>query len=595
MIWEGPAAVLVPLAFFVALGVTCWAWGEAVLCRTSRGRASDDEDPATRWATATALGLGVFAQGLFVLGLLDLFDGWILAAYVALGHGLAATAGIWRIAPAVLRRAVPFAAASLPTIALALYPPIGFDATVYHLPYVTSFLEHGGLAFLPELRFPVFPQLAEMAFVPAVLWVGDAGAQLCQTLCLLVGGGVVYAWGRDRGDSVVGTLCAALWFGLPLAVWIGAQAYVDVELALFVAAGAAAFDRKRPDRNSPWLAGVFLGFAAATKYLGLFFLAACGVLAIVQSRRRVAAGLRMAAGSLVVAGPWYLRLVVLTGNPLFPFYPQIFGESDWSQGHRVELTDPAGGVGDAVLSLVTLPWDGVFDRARFHYEAPISPWYLVLLPLLVWILWRSWTQRHKPQEPADQGMRWLVIVGVYALFWLTTQGEIRFWLPALPLLHLPIALALRSRLPKIQRLQVGVAALLLATGWGYGVYKLVELGPQPTTQGSRRAHLSEWVPGFDAIDFLNQLDEPGGVYGLHAERLRHYSDRRFHGDWFGPNRFENIESMATSPNRLQERLHLLGVRFLIVPRSYLDRFGDDDLPRSSFAFGEYEVVPLAVD
>lgn len=563
MIWEGPAAILMPLAFFVGLGLTCWAWGEALLRKLG-----DEEDSEQRWATASALGVGVFAQGLFLLGLLDLYDSWALAAYVALGHAIAATTGIWRSASAVLRRTAPFAAASLPTIAISLYPPIGFDATVYHLPYATSFLELGGLAFLPELRFPVFAQLAEVAFVPAVLWVGDVGAQLCQALCLLIGGGVVYRWGRNRGDANVGRLCAALWFGLPLAVWIGAQAYVDVELALFVAAGAAAVDRKHPDRNRPGLAGVFLGFAAATKYLGLFFLAAFGVLVLLKSRDRIGAGIKMSAGSLAVAGPWYLRLVVLTGNPLFPFYPQIFGESDWSQGHRVELTDVGGGAADAALRLFTLPWDGVFGRERFHFEAPVSPWYLLLVPLLVWAVWSVFLSRRRRVEASvrdqgDIGVRWLIIVGLYGLFWLTTQGEIRFWLPALPLLHLPIALALRCVLPN--RVQAATAALLLAPGLVYGVYKLVDLGPVPLTEDARRAHLSEHVPGYDAIDFLNQLEEPGGVYGLHAERLRHYSERPFVGDWFGPDGFARFEALTKRPEELRRALDRRGIRYLVLP------------------------------
>lgn len=556
MIWEGPAAILVPLAFFVGLGLTCWAWGEAIL-RWSPRWTEDDDDPASRWATAAALGVGVFAQGLFLLGLLNLYDGWVLAAYVALGHVIAATTGVWRSAHAVLRRTAPFAAASLPTIALSLYPPIGFDATVYHLPYATRFLELGGLAFLPELRFPVFPQLAEVAFVPAVLWVGDVGAQLCQALCLLIGGGVVYRWGCERGDVAVGRICAALWFGLPLAVWIGAQAYVDVELALFVAAGAAAVDRKRPG-----LAGIFLGFGAATKYLGLFFLAACGVFVLLRSRGRIAAALKMAAASLVVAGPWYLRLVILTGNPLFPFYPQIFGESDWSQGHRVELTDAPGGVADAALRLVTLPWDGVFGRERFHFEAPLSPWYLLMIPLLVWAVW-DW-RRSRHSERTDAGIPWLVIVGVYGLFWLTTQGEIRFWLPALPLLHLPVALALRRAPPNRTQALATASVLLLAPGIVYGVYKVVDLGPLPLSEDTRRAHLTKHVPGYDAIDFLNQLDEPGGVYGLHAERLRHYSERPFVGDFFGPDRFSSIERLTNRPNDLRRALEEREIRYLIL-------------------------------
>lgn len=612
MIWEGPAAVAVPLAFFVGLGLTSWAWGEALLRAAAAATAATagDDGPGQgrvvgRWALASTLGLGAGSQCVFVLGLLDRLDGPHLAALFVGGHLLAASLRVWRHLAAVLRAAAPFAAASLPTVALALYPPAGFDATVYHLPYATRFLELGGLAFLPELRFPVFPQLAEMAFVPALLVAGDVGAQLCQALCLLLGGGVVYRWARDRsgtaGDKgvihVAGFLSAALWFGLPLAVWIGAQAYVDVELALFVAAGAACLDRGRPG-----LAGVLFGFAAATKYLGLFFCVAAAVLVLTRPRPGVpretsrARDLgRLTLGGLFVAGPWTLRLVVLTGNPVFPFYPRIFGDSAWSQGHRVELADGSW----PLVDLITLPWDAVFDRARFHYEAPLSPWYLVLLPVLL-VLGVGWWRRARVPN-RDLGLDWLGVFLVFALFWLTTQGEIRFWLPALPLLHLPLSLVLARLLrtdPLARRpwLPWTVAALLLAPGWLYGVYKLADLGPLPLDPASRRAHLAERVPGYAAIDFLNHLGahdaqaipdaDPGAghevdaeatVYGLHGERLRHYAigpraTRPYLGDFFGPDRYALVETLlATSadpPAALRSFLRERSVGFLLMPSQH---------------------------
>ncbi|MDA8018482.1 MAG: hypothetical protein MPN21_13655 [Thermoanaerobaculia bacterium] len=583
---EGTLAVVMPLAFLALLALTCWAWGEAVLRRLR-----DDEPPAERWATASALGLGLLGQGIFLLGLVDRLDPWSLAGFWLAGHALAAATGCWRSASETLRPMVPFAAAAAPSIALALYPPVGFDATVYHLPYATRFLELGGLAFLPELRFPVFPQLAEMTFVPALMWAGDVGAQLCQAFSLMVGGGVVFAWGRARCSLAAGRLCAAMWFGLPVAVWIGAQAYVDVELALFVAAGAAAIDRGRPG-----LAGTFLGMAAATKYLGLFFFAA-GALVLLLRRyeaprlRPTSTAVRFSAAGLTVAGPWYARLVVLTGNPLFPFYPQLFGDSDWSQGHRVELAHALDGPAAVLVDLVTLPWDGVFGRARFHFEAPLSPWYLALLPLLLWVLGRRWVRRGTaPSVPVDLGIRWLVVVVAYSAFWLTTQGEIRFWLPALPLLHFSFAAALLQVADRwtgrTRRRSLAVATILLiAPGLLYGTYKLADAGNLPLNRDSRHAYLSDLVPGYEAIAHINRLDvEPGKVYGLHAERLRHYSRRPYLGDFFGPDRFAQIEPLTERPSLLYGTLNDLGVRYFILPSGHPQRHSLEGSPHFAAIF-----------
>lgn len=572
MPWQGVWAVLMPLIFLVILGVTCWAWGAAAL----RLASPRDERPdiAADWALAAAFGLGLVGQGIFLLGLAGrLSSGPLLVLFVC-GHLLAVAVlrRDWLAVGRAAKRSVPFFAASLPTLILALYPPTGFDATVYHLPYATRFLELGGLAFLPELRFPLFPQLAEMTFVPAVLWFGDTAAQLCQALCLVLGGGVVYDWGRRRGDAAVGLLCAALWLGLPLMAWTATSAYVDVELALFVAAGAAAWDRRRFA-----LAGMLLGFAAATKYLGLFFLGAVGVLACSRALRRsddpagrTEAILPFGLAALASAGPWYLRQVVVTGNPLFPFYTQLFGDNAWTtrqdavlraagDGFVASLAERmAGGLG----RLLTLPWDGVFRREVFHFAAPTSPWYLLLVPLLLCTLLVR-------RDRLSGVFHWLWIVAAYALFWLTTLREIRFWLPASPLLHLPLALVLaRSVQPALRcrrRPELALVLLLVLPSWTYGVYKLVELGPLPVSREARADFLDARVSGHAAIRFLNGLEPPAsGVYGYLGERLRHYAEPRFEGDWFGTSHFGVARELLGEPARLETFLRQRSLDHLLM-------------------------------
>ena len=71
---------------------------------------------------------------------------------------------------------------ALPLFVLTLYPPIGFDATVYHLPYARAFVRAGQLEFLADLRFPVFPQVGEMGFVLGLFLSGDLVARASQLL-----------------------------------------------------------------------------------------------------------------------------------------------------------------------------------------------------------------------------------------------------------------------------------------------------------------------------------------------------------------------------------------------------------------------------
>src|SRR5258708_3596442 len=132
--------------------------------------------------------------------------------------------------------------AALPSLALALYPPTGFDALLYHLPAAGRFAASGRIALAPELRFPAFPWLNEVLFAAALRLQDDVPAQLVEGVVHLGTAGLLWEWGRRRFGAWGGGLAAALWLGSPLATWLAASAYVEPLVALFPRAAAAALD-----------------------------------------------------------------------------------------------------------------------------------------------------------------------------------------------------------------------------------------------------------------------------------------------------------------------------------------------------------------
>ncbi|MEM8996732.1 MAG: hypothetical protein AAGF23_18245, partial [Acidobacteriota bacterium] len=175
----------------VLIGLSAWVFGHRVL--GILGVDGDDRSPAL----STALGLGVIAQALFVIGLLGGLRPDVLGLCLIGGHGFCRSSwrAVWSHRPGPWRTwsgaTWGWLAAALPLVVLALYPPTGWDETAYHLPYVRAFLEAGGLVFAEYLRYPVFPQVAEMLFLAAGLLGGDTAAALTQTLALFAAAGVL--------------------------------------------------------------------------------------------------------------------------------------------------------------------------------------------------------------------------------------------------------------------------------------------------------------------------------------------------------------------------------------------------------------------
>src|SRR5207249_189940 len=126
----------------------------------------------TPLALRSTLGLAVAGQVFVVLATVGALRPWTIGALAAVAVAIyiwrdlvpqlgrrarrPATAGEGARAPSVLA----MVAAAL--FVLALYPPIAFDETLYHLPFVRAVAGSGALRFLPDLRFPVFPQLHEL-------------------------------------------------------------------------------------------------------------------------------------------------------------------------------------------------------------------------------------------------------------------------------------------------------------------------------------------------------------------------------------------------------------------------------------------------
>lgn len=574
----------VHLASFAAFGASAWIFGETLLNRLAIGHMRE------RWALAATLGWGLIAQAMFFLGLLRLFERWIVLGLLILGHLICYRT--WRSVRAVdigaRGRLVLGGLIAAPCLAFTLYPPIGFDATVYHLPYARAFVDAGGLEFLPDLRFPVFPQAAEMGFVLGFFLSGEIAAKLSQLLVMLLTAGLLMAWGRLY-DRRAGIWATALWLGNPLIVWLGASAYIDLTLALFVTASFVCWEHwiRDADRRWLWLAGAFCGLAAATKYLGLFFLAALVVMTAVRGLRLAAGGgasrvrvhgiapaIVLGAVALAVLAPWYLRIVYHTGSPLFPFYAPIFGDSEWASLHDQTLpaarsesglgtlfsvaASQGARIAEGLLFLIKVPWTAVFDRGIFHWQAPLSPYYLLLLPLCA------------PIAVLEKRIRWLVLlVALYSLFWLTTVRDLRFLVAAMPVLNVALTAALAGSnllTPVLKRWATPLlAGILLVPGPLYAGYKIRKQGWPPITADQRTAYLARQVDGFEAIARMNELaGRDYTVYTLYGENLRYYADGRFLGDWFGPARYALIEARLDDAEEFVDELADLGACFFLV-------------------------------
>ncbi|HVF58393.1 MAG TPA: hypothetical protein VNJ70_01060 [Thermoanaerobaculia bacterium] len=552
------------LAAWLGLVSTAYVAGRLVL----RGFRLELDGAGERAAMALAVGLGALAEALLLLGLAGQLNLAAVAALAAAVHALGLRT--WREAVAAARRlwrerrrrtlfvAGLAALAAAPLFLAALYPPTAFDETLYHLPYARAFARAGSLPFLPELRYPVFPQLGELLFTGMLLAAGDVATHLVELTAVLAAAALLWSWGRRAASPAAGWLAAAAFLGHPIAAYLAGTAYVEPGLALFGCAAVFAAGRWRETGASQWIAvAAFLAAAAAgTKYLGLFFVGAIGVeVLVVGLRRRSARGvLVFALVALAALAPTYGRIVYHTGNPLFPFFPDLFGGSPWDADQFL------GERGAARLATAArLLWDVVFDRQAVGGLPPYSPVLPLAVPLMVWAA-----------VVLPRTRRWLLYAAAYILL---APTHAHYLFAVVPLLSLALGVAgdhllRRARAAPFRRLATAAVCLLLfLPGWAYAAYRFGRLGAPPVGGAQREAYLARQLPLYPAVVALDRLAGQGyTAYAVHAENMVYFAAGRLLGDWNGPASFARVLAAPGDAEALRRRLRALDVSYLVVPR-----------------------------
>jgi 4-amino-4-deoxy-L-arabinose transferase-like glycosyltransferase len=586
------ALVTTQLAGFAVFAFLCYAAGRLLTRRISFGR------PAESAAAAVTTGLGMLGTFLFLAGLARLLYlitiiatalvivlWWVLTRRPRADERSGAEDPRW-IVPALIV-AFPLLAAFI----LTLYPPIAFDELTYHLPFARLFAAEHAVVFAETLRFPVFPLMAEMHFVSFLLLGHEAGTHLVQFLAAVAV--TILLFSCDPDDRVR-WWAAALWVGNPIVVLFAATAYIDIVLALFVTAAWVLWLRWRELGSHHLLAlsALCAGFAAGTKYLGLFFIGMLIVLtayrsAVLRSARPVVLYLLIALASM---GPWYLRNYALTGNPTFPYLGRIFGKSEWPTAIDRQADRLAGGsylellavrtreVVRDVEKLARLPHELVFYPGREQHPPPLSPWSLFLLPFAAGAALAD--RRLRPLAPFFA----LYVIAVGRL-------EVRFLLPAIPFFCLAAASGLRVLVSSRREIVTIVAtALLAAPGAAYGVMLIRNWNSPPASEQAREAFIDRFVPSAAPIRYLNEAHGSDySVYVCCSPEARYFAEGRFLGDIMGPYSYSATLPKIGNANEMAR----LGADHLLVDRQALAFNPDPVRHAREWSDGRFEIYEIA--
>ncbi len=457
----------------VLLAVGWMSVGHALL----PGDIRRDGNRSAVWASSLALGCGATAVVLTALAMCGLHGRlwcWVVALLSLFGLRRQLARGAVLSEPrggffdGVHDRRerigwVAIAALMVATLFVTLAPPAAMDATVYHLRAPREIMRAGFWAPMDDVH-AYQPLYVEMLFGEGLVIGGGPLAALVHWALGVGATAAAAAWARRLGGRAV--WAAVLFAGTGLYVWEATSSFIDLGLALFAA--LAMFWALQPEtRGSTALAGVFAGLAAGTKFTGGIAAGLIGLAAAwtVWPDRRAALRRLLLIGALtfLVAAPWYLRDLILTGNPIYPLANRLFGLPP------VTLALLPYGLGRDVLHLLSSPFDVIVRGDAFDQGWSVGPAYLAFVPLAIAL-------RPTPTVRTLAGLMlaWWVV-------WFFSSPQTRLLVPILPAAAGVASLAVTAAFRSPSRAVHGAAAAVLALA-GAGAFGMAALSVKVTSR-----------------------------------------------------------------------------------------------------------------
>jgi 4-amino-4-deoxy-L-arabinose transferase-like glycosyltransferase len=494
---------LLALLFLLLLIGLSYGTGRFVLARVPGGLGMGE-----RFVFGVPIGMGIVGYLVLAFGLIGVLKPLY---YALLALGLAGWAFVFRDAVALRKpQSINDAAAHSPlaiviwaaiaimglaTFIAALAPPVwmDWDGLSYHLAAPKSYLAAGRIIYLPYDHHSNFPFTLEMLFL-LMLGVGSIGAaKLCHWLCGALIVASVYTFAKRHIEPgtrgrIVGAVAALIVASTPMALWESTVGYADLATALFTwlslyalinaTSAVEAADGKPNPTSVPWLivSAVLMGFALGTKYtvLGFWGMLLIGILGwhIAVYRRWAKETIPHAALwagiSLAIGAVWYIKNVINTGNPVYPFAYSIFGGKYWSAENAAQYaTEQATfGPGKSPLALLLAPWqmtmlpDAATAKFTEYIVFAMSPVYVGLLLAVPLVL------RRPPRVVLYLA---LFSLGIYG-FWFFVMQQTRYLLPALPAMAILCSLVVVTLGEAKESLARWFAALLVGASALWGIY-----------------------------------------------------------------------------------------------------------------------------
>jgi hypothetical protein len=246
-----------------------------------------------------------------------------------------------------------------------LGPELSFDALWYHLTIPKIYLLEGRIIHISGglLYYSDMPKLLEMIYIPGLAYGGETLVKFTHFMFGLLSCIVLYKLSRLFLNTKYSIAAVLIFYSNPVVAWQSTVAYIDLGRTFFEILALFFLLNGSYTRSA-----VSLGLAITTKLLA--FTSLIIFLPLIYFRTKSALeSIKFMLLSLLIPLPWFIFSYINTGNPVYPFFTNIYQVSG--------------------------NFNFFESLKNFVYNAdPISPVYILVFPVLI-LVFRNFSKSEK--------------------------------------------------------------------------------------------------------------------------------------------------------------------------------------------------------
>ena len=469
-----------------------------------------------------------------------------------------------------------------PMLMNGLVPPSEWDELAYHLAVPKLYIHAHHIFYIPFIFQSNWPLGPQMLFMLGLLLGSSVASHI---LTWIMGVWVVLGlyYIAEMLIPGGGLWAAALFSGIPILQRLLGTALVDISLPFWGVFAFYGFFVYLQTRKNYFLvlAGLMAGFAANCKMTGLLYLLVIFIAIFFikerNARNQITPILSFIIPGLLVTLPWYLRSYLFTGNPVFPFFFDLFGGINWdSTGDSINLI-----LWGKIFEKLPLTLTGLYRSVQYLSTSPqLLGGYGGGLGLPLLLLSSCGILYVVLKRPVNK-LLWFLI-GYSVFFYLVWFGmgmlEIRYLHPIF------ISLAVIGTVPLVSlndlrwnsKLTNFIQVFFIVVLVGYSPWLTIsnygELESRLRAELSARAredYLNKRIDILPAFKWINQnLDQNVKILLLPYENRGFYLDRDYIWGHLGAQRIIRFEEIQ-SPEELYSKLLALDVTHVLDSTTWM--------------------------